>query len=75
MAEPIDFVDMRGRTPRPIVDVLDAVCLARGGVDRFTIINEVLLKYTRQVAHEAMMVHRVTGSNPRVMDSNWQKPE
>ncbi len=69
---PDEPVDMRGTTPRAIVDVIDAIAHARR-VDRFTIINDILLRHCRQVAHEATIVMRVTGGNPRVMDSDWQR--
>jgi hypothetical protein len=64
---------MRGTTPRAIVDVLDAVAIARR-VDRFTVVNEILLRHCRQMAHEANVVMRVTGGNPRILDSDWQRP-
>jgi 2-polyprenyl-6-methoxyphenol hydroxylase-like FAD-dependent oxidoreductase len=72
---PLDqLVDMRGKTPRPIVDVIDAVALARK-VDRFVVVNEVLLRYAREVAHQAMVVQNVTRGNPRLMDSDWHQPD
>ncbi len=70
--DPNEPVDMRFTTPLGIVQVIDAIAHARR-VDRGSIINDILLRHCRQVAHEATIVMRVTGGNPRVMDSNWQK--
>lgn len=66
-----DSVELRGQTPKPIVEVLDAICIARG-CDRFDVVNEVLLKWARQVAHEATVIASVTRGNPKVMETDWQ---
>lgn len=76
---PDDWTELRGEIPRPLADLIDALVLARGGraksVDRMTVVNEVLLKWGRQVAHESMIVHRVTGGNPAGLDSSWLRQE
>lgn len=74
MASQEELVELRGKTPKPIIDVLDAICIARG-CDRFDVVNEVLLRWARQLAREAIVISRVTQGNPRVMDSNWQALE
>jgi hypothetical protein len=74
-AEPHDPrapVDMRGKTPRGIVDVLDAIAIARPGWDRFDVVNEILLKHCRQIAREASVIAKVTQGNPRLVDSDWR---
>jgi protein involved in temperature-dependent protein secretion len=60
-------VELRGDTPRWIIDILDAVAMARGGkTSRMDILNEVAAEWASRRLHEANLVLRVTnakGSN------------
>jgi hypothetical protein len=68
--------ELRGECPRWIVEVIDAVALARGGpganIHRATIVNEVLAEWAEKKRHEAMLVHRIAGFNPTGSDSGMQ---
>lgn len=55
--------ELRGECPRSIVNVLDAVSMARD-VPRNTIVNEVLGEWAAKKLHESMLINRVAGSNP-----------
>jgi len=61
-------VELRFWCPREIVDVLDAVVMARGGqsanVHRGTVLTEIAAKWAEEKRHEASLIHRVAGCNP-----------
>lgn len=56
-------LELRGDCPRRIVDVLDAVSMARN-ISRTALVNEVLGAFAEKVVHEASLVARVAGLNP-----------
>jgi hypothetical protein len=58
-----ETVELRGECPRRIVDVLDAVAVARDKT-RIQIANEVLGAWADKVLHEATLVQRVIQRNP-----------
>lgn len=58
-----ETVELRGECPRTVVDVLDAVAIARDKT-RIQIANEVLGAWAEKVLHEATLVHRVIQRNP-----------
>lgn len=58
-----DVVELRGDCPGSIVQVLDAVSLARG-ISRTALVNEVLGRWADKVRHEASLVARIAGLNP-----------
>lgn len=62
------MVDLRGDVPRRIVDVLDAIAIARD-VSRATLMGEVLGAWADKVVHEASMVARVAGLKPLDADT------
>jgi hypothetical protein len=61
-------VELRGMTPRHIIDVLDAVSNARR-CSRMDIVNDVLGKWADERITEATLVHRVVGFNPPLTDA------
>lgn len=62
-ARGVETVELRGECPRHIVDVLDAVAVARDKT-RIQIANEVLGAWADKVLHEATLVQRVIQRNP-----------
>lgn len=62
-------VELRGQCPREVVDVLDAVALARD-IERTELVNEVLKEYAARMVHLANVVSRVTRGNPALSDIN-----
>lgn len=60
-------VELRGDCPREIVDVLDAVAIARD-VTRIELVNTILRKWARERSHEAMLVARVTRGQSALAD-------
>lgn len=65
-----EMVELRGKTPRGIVDVIDAVANAKR-VDRMDVVNRVLLLWAREQVHVSTVVGNVTRGNPPLLDSNW----
>lgn len=57
---PIAAVDLRGECPRRIVDVLDAVSMARDQT-RTALVNEILGAWAEKVLHESNLVQRIAG--------------
>ena len=74
MASEDDLVELRGKCPKAIVDVLDAVAIANR-CDRIDVVNDILLKWARKKVHESTVVGRVTNGNPRLTDSGWSALE
>jgi len=70
-------VELRFWCPRAIVDVLDAVVMARGGqsanIHRGTVLVEVLNEWAEKKRHEAMLVHRIAGLNPTASERSVQE--
>ena len=60
--------ELRQETPRWILQVLDAVAIARGK-PRTVIVNEILGAHASQLLHESTLVCRVAGVNP--LDSGY----
>lgn len=60
-AEPT--TELRGECPRHIVNVLDAISVAREQT-RTSLVNEILGVWAEKVRHEHMMLARVEGGNP-----------
>ncbi|ROH87979.1 hypothetical protein ED236_00350 [Pseudomethylobacillus aquaticus] len=58
------LVDMRGNTPRWIVDVIDAVSQSRGDDGRFPLVNEILADWARAELHRTSLINRICGDNP-----------
>ena len=63
-----DEVELRFWCPRSIVNVLDAVVMARGGqsanIHRGTVLTEEMTVWAEKKRHEASLIHRVAGINP-----------
>jgi hypothetical protein len=68
------MVELRGMCPKDVIDILDAVSLARD-IQRTELVNEVLREYAARMAHLAMVVSRVTRGNPVLADANGGQPE
>lgn len=62
-------VELRGQCPREVVDVLDAVALARD-MERTELVNEVLREYVARMVHLARIVTNVTRANPPLSESH-----
>lgn len=58
-----ETTELRGQCPVETVAVLDAVCASRG-IDRTTLVNEVLGAWMKQKVHESQSVTRVLRGNP-----------
>ncbi len=65
--EAASMVELRGECPREVVDVLDAVSMARNQT-RTSLVNAVLAKWAEEVKHEASLVQRVLAGNPLSAD-------
>lgn len=63
-----DLVELRGLAPRKVVDVLDAVALARK-VSRTDIVNEVLAEWAAARVHESVLVLRCTKGEGSVKET------
>lgn len=68
------LVELRGNSPRWVVDVLDALAQARNQ-SRWEVVSQVLAEYARAREHEAMIICRVTGCNGSSADKNGIRPE
>lgn len=59
-------VELRGLCDRDLVDVIDALAIARG-IDskrgRMAVIEPVLREWVERISHEAMIIQRVTKNN------------
>jgi hypothetical protein len=60
--------ELRGECPRKILNVLDAVSMARDKT-RIGLVNEILGAWAEKVLHETMLVQRVSGVHPIVSDA------
>lgn len=60
--------ELRGQCPVEILEVLDAVSLARDQ-DRTELVNEILGDWARLRMHEASLINRVKRRNPSVSDA------
>ncbi len=56
-------VELRGECPREIINVLDAVSMARD-ITRTALVNEILGEFTKKKLHESSLVLRLAGGNP-----------
>lgn len=70
MADP-SAVELRGMCPREIVDMLDAVSLARK-IARTELVVQVLQAWADQTMHEASSVMAVSGRNPSSAETSRQ---
>ena len=61
-AEPT--TELRGECPRSIVNVLDAISMARGFPTRNALVNQILTEWVDKVLHEHSVLQRVVGINP-----------
>lgn len=58
-----ETVELRGECPRAIVDVLDAVSMARDKT-RIALVNEILSEWSQKVLHEHSLLSRVVHVTP-----------
>ncbi len=66
-ARGIDTTELRGDCPRSIVNVLDAVSIARG-ISRNALVNEVLGNFVSNKVHEASLINRLASEYPHDAD-------
>lgn len=59
-----DTVELRGECPREIVDVLDAISMARHYPSRNTLVVEILRAWADKVLHENSVVSAVMRRKP-----------
>lgn len=64
-----DKAELRMMVPRRLLDVFDAVSMARGQ-ERFELVIEELSKSVDRWVHEASLIHNITRSNPTRPDSD-----
>ncbi|MEY4345267.1 MAG: hypothetical protein RL032_1099 [Pseudomonadota bacterium] len=57
-----DKTELRGMAPIDLVSALDAISISRD-MDRTALVNEVLTKFVKQVAHEMNVLHRMARGN------------
>lgn len=58
-----DKAELRMLVPRRLLDVFDAVSMARGQ-ERFELVIEELSKSVDRWVHEASLIHNITRGNP-----------
>lgn len=61
MADTENSVELRCETPKSVIDVIDAVSLARR-MKRTELVNEILAEYAEAKTREATAILRVTMS-------------
>lgn len=64
-----DSVELRGMVSRDLIEVLDAIAIARKKA-RIDVVVEVLQAFADERIHEATLIQRVTRGNPRLMDQS-----
>jgi hypothetical protein len=62
--------ELRQDCPRWILNVLDAVSMARGDKARTALVVEILGEYAKRKSHEAMLIHRLSGGNPQTAETH-----
>jgi hypothetical protein len=65
-------VELRGPCPRDVVDLLDAVSMARG-LTRTQLVNRVLAEWAADQRHVANVIHRVSRVTPAPVESDGRK--
>lgn len=72
---PVDasLVELRGMAPRDLIDVLDAVSVARR-ISRTELVVEVLRAWANERIHEATVIARVAGINPAPTETERKPP-
>lgn len=58
----LEKTELRGMAPPELVAALDAIALSRD-MDRTALVNSILTKYVKQVAHEMNVLHRMARGN------------
>lgn len=61
-------IELRGQCPREIVDVLDAICVARR-INRTDLVNRILKVWASDRLHESTLIQRVTRGNPALPET------
>lgn len=69
-----DKVELRGEVPRDLIDVIDAVAMARG-CTRMEMVQQVLHAWACDRVHESTLIQRVTRGNPPLSDAGRRAPE
>lgn len=62
-----EAVEIRVKVPRFAIDVLDGISMAAGSF-RNELIAEILMDYAEKKHHEASLVLKLAGDNPRKLD-------
>ncbi len=62
-ARGIDTTELRGDCPRNIVNVLDAVSMARG-ISRNALVVEILSEFVDIELHKTTLINRLAGEYP-----------
>ena len=67
-----DTTELRGECPRSVVNVLDAVSMARD-MTRTALVNQILGAFAEKVLHESILVQRLAGGNPSVSETSGDR--
>ena len=58
----IEKTELRGQAPLELVQALDAIAQARG-MDRTALVNKLLTREVKRIAHEMNLLHRMSRGN------------
>ena len=64
-----DKQELLGQCPVPVLQALDALAQANGGMDRTSYVNVVLEKHVREEAHKASQLVKMMRGNPLLPDA------
>ena len=64
-----DSVELRGLVSREVIEVIDAISIARKKT-RIDVVIEVLEAFVAERVHESSLIQRITRGNPRLSDSD-----
>lgn len=57
--------ELRGECPKDILNLLDAVSMARkNNCGRMTVVNEILGEWAAKKWHESSLIQKLSGGNP-----------
>jgi len=66
-----ETAELRMQVPRKLLEVFDAVSIARGK-ERFELVIEELSKSADRWVHEATLIQRVTQGNPTLSETDGE---
>ncbi len=69
-----DKTELRGLAPVDLVAALDAIALSRN-TDRTALVNKILEKEVRRIAHEMNVLHRMARGNALLSEPSAKDAE